>query len=663
MESNSRENVEADIEVNEQPNIDKIRKAILNDIQRANNFYYSKVEPTLRLRHQIYEADREYYKQRFSTTAEQSDFVSFDFWSVVQWAIPHVMNSFFGSDDAVVIVGRNEEDVQRAEILKELIDFQIMTQNKGFLILWDWFTDAFQYNLGAVKVWWERIEDWGEAQFEYADATRLMALQSDQWCQVLDVSQPDMFGNCQVSYRIGRLKSNKPIIEPIRVTDLRWSPEAKSLEEANFVAHRQTVSVDHLRRQARNGMYDRMAVEKAISNSGNNSVVYNSFETELNDELDTNLNDDDSARSLYELYECYVKLDINGDGLLEDALISVVGDEILRIEENPYGRVPIFTLSPIRDPFKVLANLSLSEIVGEIQTIKTALMRQFLINTVNTNNMRWFINPTGVSLKDIRENRQFITVQGADLRSVAMPFPQAGLATWTMPLFEYFEGALEQWTGRTRYNQGTDSSSLNKTATGISLLQQASEQRIDYIVRVFAETGVGEMLRFLVELNQKYIDQPQVIRLKNTMLPVTPDDLKGEFDIDVNTEAGIGKKRQTIQNLQLFMTSIAPTGMQIGAVTPGEWAKAAQKLLQESGIRDPHNYVLDPETVKQQFFMQMQQNMMMQQAQEQQMLQQQHAQANEQQAKQQQAILQGAMRGANDGARAARFAATGGIRS
>ena len=247
MESNSRENVEADIEVNEQPNIDKIRKAILNDIQRANNFYYSKVEPTLRLRHQIYEADREYYKQRFSTTAEQSDFVSFDFWSVVQWAIPHVMNSFFGSDDAVVIVGRNEEDVQRAEILKELIDFQIMTQNKGFLILWDWFTDAFQYNLGAVKVWWERIEDWGEAQFEYADATMLMALQSDQWCQVLDVSQPDMFGNCQVSYRIGRLKSNKPIIEPIRVTDLRWSPEAKSLEEANFVAHRQTVSVDHLR--------------------------------------------------------------------------------------------------------------------------------------------------------------------------------------------------------------------------------------------------------------------------------------------------------------------------------------------------------------------------------------------------------------------------------
>ena len=113
------------------------------------------------------------------------------------------------------------------------------------------------------------------------------------------------------------------------------------------------------------------------------------------------------------------------------------------------------------------------------------------------------------------------------------------------------------------------------------------------------------MLRFLVELNQRYIDQPQVIRLKNTMLQISPDDLKGEFDIDVNTEAGVGKRKQNIQNLQFYLSAIAPTGMQIGAITPGEWAKAAQKLLQESGIRNPHEYVLDPEIVKQQFFMSM----------------------------------------------------------
>ncbi len=605
------------VETSEEEEFQKLKRTVLNDIQRSNDFYTSKIEPVLRVRHQIYEADREYYKKRFRNTGAQSDFVSFDFWSMVQWAIPMVMNSFFGGDDAVVIVGRNAEDVPRAEALKSLINFQLMTQNKGFLVLWDWFSDAFQYNLGAVKIWWERNEDWQEEHLDYVDAMTLMQMQMNEWCSVEQAYGPDMFGNYQIDYRVGRLKSNKPVIEPVRVTDLRWSPEAKNLNEANFVAHRQAVSADHLRRRARAGVYDPKAVEKAIASSNNGGVIYGTFETELNDELDQRPRDDDTPRALFELYECYTKLDINGDGLLEDAIVTVVGDELLRVEENPLGRVPIFTLSPVRDPFKVLADVSLSEIVGEVQTIKTALMRQLLMNTVNTNNQRWFINAAGVDVKDIQQGRQYIKTSG-DPRAIVYPFPQQGLAPWTMNLFEYLEGALEQWTGKTRYNQGLGGSSLNKTATGISLLQQASNQRIDYIVRTFAETGVGDVFRFMVELNQRYIDQPQVVRLQNQMLEITPDDLKGEFDIDVNTEAGVGKRKQTIENMQLFLGMLSQVGMQIGAVTPGEWAKAAQKLLQESGIRDPQSYVKDPEQVKQEFFMALQQQLAAQQQQEEQ---------------------------------------------
>ena len=225
----------------------KIRKSVLSDIHKANNFFTSKVEPTLRIRHQIYTADKAYYDNRFKNTAEQSDFVSFDFWSMVEWAIPNIMNAFFGSDDALVIVGRSAEDVPRAEVFKQLIDFQLMTQNKGFLTLWDWFTDAFQYNLGAVKVWWDRSEEWGEEQFEYADMSRVAMLQADQWCEITRIGGPDLFGNVPVWYRIGRLKRNQPVIEPVRVTDLRWSPEAKSIKEANFVTRPRQVSAYYSR--------------------------------------------------------------------------------------------------------------------------------------------------------------------------------------------------------------------------------------------------------------------------------------------------------------------------------------------------------------------------------------------------------------------------------
>ena len=603
----------------------RIKKSVLNDIQRANTFYSEKIEHVLRKRHQLYEADKRYYKKRFSNVSAQSDFVSFDFWSMVQWAIPSVMNSFFGTDEAVAIIGRNSEDVHRGEKFKQLIDYQIMTQNPGFLLLWDWFSDAFQYGLGAVKVWWKRQEEWDGATLDYVDALNVQQLMQNQWCQIIDLQGPDMFGGYFVEYKIGRWKENRPVIEPVRVTDLRWSPEARSLDEANFIAQRKIVTADHLRRQAQAGIYDPELVEKALRQDSENSVIWTEFEKELNDETGEQRNsDEDPARGVHELYECYIKLDINGDGLLEDAIATVTGDEIIRLEENPWGRAPIFALSPVRDPFKVLSSVSFAEIVGEVQDLKTALIRQFIINTVNTNNQRFFINDTQTNTADLKENRQFIRTNG-DPRTVAVPFPQAGVAPWTMNFFEYLEGALEQWTGRTRYNQGTDSSSLNKTATGINLLQQASEQRIDYIVRVFAETGMKELLRFFIKLNQQYIDQAQVIRLNNQPLEVSLDDLSGEFDIDVNTEAGVGRRKQNIQNLQFYLSAIAPTGMQIGAVTPGEWAKAAQKLLNDSGIRDPESYVLDPEIIKQQFFMQMGQTMALQQAQQAQAVQEQLA--------------------------------------
>lgn len=287
---------------------ERVKKSVLADIERANAFYQGKIEPTLRMRHQLYEADRNYYESRFPEVSKQSDFVSYDFWSMVQWAIPAVMNSFFGGDDAVVIVGRSAEDVPRAEVLKKLIDYQIMTKNKGFLLLWDWFSDAFQYNLGAVKVWWKRRMEWGQETMEVVPLDRAQQIMGDPWCQVLSMEGPDPFGMCSVRYQIGRLAENYPVLESVRVTDLRWSPEARTLEEANFVAHRKLVTVDHLRRQAQAGVYDPTAVDLVLEkgSSSTSSIMRTSFETELNEDAEQFMrHEEDPARALHELYECY----------------------------------------------------------------------------------------------------------------------------------------------------------------------------------------------------------------------------------------------------------------------------------------------------------------------------------------------------------------------
>jgi hypothetical protein len=145
----------------------------------------------------------------------------------------------------------------------------------------------------------------------------------------------------------------------------------------------------------------------------------------------------------------------------------------------------------------------------------------------------------------------------------------------------------------------------------MSMIMKASTQRLGQIIRQFAETGVGELYRYLIKLNQKYITQDQVIRLMNEEIEISLDDLSGKLDIDVNIDIGIGEKQQTIQNLQLFLGMLFPQGQAMGILTQKEWIMAARKILMESGIRNINDYVPDPQQYEQrQQQQQMQQQMM-----------------------------------------------------
>ena len=75
-------------------------------------------------------------------------------------------------------------------------------------------------------------------------------------------------------------------------------------------------------------------------------------------------------------------------------------------------------------------------------------------------------------------------------------------------LIEYVEKVKQNRTGITPYNQGTDADSLNKTASGIAMIQSAAQQRIDLIARIFAETGLRDFYRKCAILYQKNIRKP-----------------------------------------------------------------------------------------------------------------------------------------------------------
>ena len=173
-------------------------------------------------------------------------------------------------------------------------------------------------------------------------------------------------------------------------------------------------------------------------------------------------------------------------------------------------------------------------------------------------------------------------------------------------MLEYLDAAKENRTGITRYNQGMSSDSLNKTATGINILTQQSNQRLELIARIFAETGLRDMFKFLIKLNQLFVSQETVVRLTNGPMQITPDDLEGEFDLVINSGMGSGAKEQQLQDIQLLqglMTQLAQAGM----VGPQQIYNAAKKYIETLGYKNVNDFIMTPEES-----MQYQQQMAMQ---------------------------------------------------
>jgi hypothetical protein len=580
-------------------------KSVQADIAEAEAYQQSIIEPTVRERYQIYYADKDYYANKFPILSKTSSLVSTDVADTIEWALPSLMKVFTGSDEVITVAGVTEEDDQNAEVMQSLLVYQLQRQNKFFPILYNWMKDSLITGMGIIKCYWERTEGWTpETQKLNAEALQLLA---HTGVEITNVQGPDMMGDFMVTWNSPYYIKNSPKIENILVSEFLYSPDAKNLEDANFVAHRKKVTMSHLRQKEKEGIYANVDMVKP--DNGPTSWLSNEVEQAIGDNYTPlNKNNQEKARDEVTIYECYTKIDFNNDGILEDMIITVAGDVILRAEPNYMGRHPFFSISPTKDPHRIWVKRSYAELIGELQDMKVALTRQIVQNIALTNDPKMILSEDSINISDYIEGRKVIRKKpGASMGDVAMSMPVNQLSPQTFQFLEWLEGQKENRTGITRYNQGLDANSLNKTATGISAILGQSAQRLELIARMFAETGISELFRFMVSLNQKFVDQETVVRLTNKQLRISPDDLNGNFDLVVNAGISISTKESTIMTLQTMLTALMQTqAAGIPIVTPQNIYNLFKKWIESAGFKNYNDYVTDPAVVQQRAIMDMQ---------------------------------------------------------
>jgi hypothetical protein len=168
-----------------------------------------------------------------------------------------------------------------------------------------------------------------------------------------------------------------------------------------------------------------------------------------------------------------------------------------------------------------------------------------------------------------------------------------------MPLLEYLDTVREQRTGITRYSQGMDADSLNKTASGLNQILTQAQLRVELICRVFAETGVKELFNKILEIVCKYETKEKVIRVNEQYVPMMPMEWANKCNVEITVGLGTGSKDQELQilnvilerQLQAINLQKSPAGPMVNLRNVHN---TLTKLVEAAGLRNVETYFTDP---------------------------------------------------------------------
>ena len=575
---------------------EKIMSAFKKGRDSANKFYTGTIEPSLIKRKKIYDAPIEFYRHKFPALSELTDWVSRDVKTTIDWMLPAILEVFVGTDDPCDIQGQNLQDDVVAKKLQAVVKYQLNKKNNHFEFLYNFIKEGLITNMGVAKVYWNRDETRTEMEVmvDGSNLEHFLQLAQEGKIEIKEMALIDNIAAI-IKYDDIKVHFNAPVVENMSPSELRFTPDGKTLQEAKFVAQRKIVKGDYLKRKEQDGVFQN--VDKALKESDDTKRTgYEQYTNQYLDSYGRMLDDDDLASKDVELYEAYVNVDYNNDGIMEKVIVHAVGDVPVAIQENTFRSIPFFLFAPEPDPYVPYGDTSYADTLEQLQDLKTALIRQVLVAVGKNNRPQRFVAEQNVDMDALIDGDEIIPVRSGSPGESVMISPHIPIDSATMSLVQYAQNEIESQTGSTRYNQGLDSNSLNKTASGINAIMGAADKKMKLLARIFAEIAYVPIIKHIIKLDQQFLDPYQQFRLNDEMVDISPNELDIDFDLIVNTGQGAATKEAQMNYLIMIMQQLYPSLQQMGVVVEKSWYETAKDLLEKMGIRNVQNYLLDPDS-------------------------------------------------------------------
>lgn len=571
------------------------------------------------------QAIKAYMREPYGNEEEgRSSFVASDVFDAVEGVLPDLLDIFVSSDKAVVFEPVGPEDAEAAEQVTNACNYVFYKQNNGFLILYTAIKDALLLKTGGVKWYWEKKRTPVFTRYQNVDEMQLAVfLSTNPDAQVVEqeeVEPPaEELALHQQQYALGAAQGIE--IPPL---PKRFTVKIKTVEEKGCVRIC-AVPPDEIRVSARHDSilldecpYVAHVVEKTYSDitqmgfdvtvedvkaaKYEETTVDFDYRTDYRDGRwgrydDENEQDPAMVRGF--LREEYVLVDFDGDGIAERRRIVRLGQKIL--ENKECSHVPMAVWTPVILTHR-FGGISLADLVMDFQRATTEIWRQQLDNLYLANNQETVVLTDGsgnplANIDDLLNRRPGGVIRERAAGAVRQ-LNERWVGIQAQPMLEQMDDSKASRTGWTKYSQGLDANSLNKTATGVSMIMSASQKRMKLVARIIAECLVAPMFRGILKTLTDYGMEKISMRLNGKFVEYDPQEWRDGYDMSINVGIGSGDKQQQIialQGIAQAQSVIAGSPLAKVLLDPKNIFNVQSRIAEAAGFKNPEEFWTDPE--------------------------------------------------------------------
>ena len=373
-----------------------------------------------------------------------------------------------------------------------------------------------------------------------------------------------------------------PRLEFVSAWDFYPDPNAKTIEECEYVVHRHKLNKNQLRDLLDRPFFDKEAVLETLQDGPN--YRNRTFETQIKAEDDSNTTETDRFEVL-EFWGCVDKK------VLEDAQIPVpegMDDEkemqinawvtenrVLRMVVNPFKpyRIPYNAFPYEKNPYSFFG-IGVPENMNDAQQIMNGHARMAIDNLALSGSLVFDVDESALVAgqnMDVYPGKIFRRQAGMPGQAIhGLKFPNT--STENMMMFDKFRQLADESTGIPSYSHGqTGVQSMTRTASGMSMLLSAANLNIKTVVKNLDDFLLKPLGEAYFQWNMQFYEGDLAI--------------EGDLEVKATGTSSLMQKEVRSQRLTMFLQSV-----QNPAIAP--FVKIPELIKELAYTLD-----LDPETV------------------------------------------------------------------